>query len=497
MRKKIKNIRAAVIGSGVGGLAVAYRLNSLGLHVDVFESAEIYGGKIREFRKEGFRFDMGPSLFTLPQLLGEIYNLYGLDFDHEFKYKSLDTVCKYFYEDELRLNVSANPEKFAADAEKLTLESGQNILKFLKKSRFLYDITAEPFLFNKLFGLRNIFSRPFLRALLNAYRLSSFTSMHDYNKNFFQDKHIIQLFDRYATYNGSNPYRAPATLNLIAHLENNIGAFFPEKGMFQIADSLYRLAVEHGVNFYFRKKVEQILVQNSIANGIIVDGEKHDYDIIVSDVDVKTLYASMLPGIRLSRRIDKQELSTSALIFYWGISNSYPELEVHNILFSRAYKEEFINLSDLKNIYCDPTVYIFISSKIIKSDAPDGYENWYVMVNAPENTGQDWNNIIKETRKNIIDKINRMLKTNIEKYILFEEMLDPVLIEKRTGSWHGSLYGMSSNSISSAFLRHPNYFSKIKNLYFTGGSVHPGGGIPLCLSSATIIFKHLKNNLKL
>ncbi|NLJ07933.1 MAG: phytoene desaturase [Sphingobacteriales bacterium] len=492
---KQKDLKVAVVGAGIGGLATALRLRHLGYQVDVFESSDSFGGKIKELRRDGFRFDMGPSLFTLPQLVKEIFDLYHVDFDKAFPYYALDVVCKYFYEDGLQLSVSSNPSKFAEDAEKLTFESRQRILKFLRKSEYLYNLTSTPFIFNKLFSFSNIFSWPFLKALLNAYRLNSFNSMHEYNKGYFQDKHLVQLFDRYATYNGSNPYQAPATLNVIAHLENNIGAYFPSNGMFQIPVSLYKLACENGINFYFNTKVDAINIKKKKVKSIVVKGEELNYDVVVSDVDIKTLYKKIIRGATLPKRIEKHELSTSALIFYWGISTVFPVLDVHNILFSQGYKEEFENLFQLKNIYHDPTVYIFISSKIVKTDAPEGCENWYVMINAPENIGQNWDQIIQTARKNITEKINRVLKTDIENYILFEERLDPLQIEERTSSWHGSLYGMSSNSVGSAFMRHPNYFSKIKNLCFTGGSVHPGGGIPLCLSSAKIIANHLSKTI--
>jgi phytoene dehydrogenase-like protein len=194
----------------------------------------------------------------------------------------------------------------------------------------------------------------------------------------------------------------------------------------------------------------------------------------------------LIEGAKIPRRYAKQERSTSALIFYWGMNRQFKELDIHNILFTEDYPEEFRHLFEYKTVYRDPTIYIFISSKRVVTDAPEGCENWFVMINVPENTGQDWEGIIHESRKRIIAKINRFLKTEIEQSLVFEERLDPLRIEEQTSSWHGSLYGPSSNSRLSAFLRHPNCSPGIKGLFFCGGSVHPGGGIPLCLSSAKI-----------
>jgi phytoene dehydrogenase-like protein len=208
-------------------------------------------------------------------------------------------------------------------------------------------------------------------------------------------------------------------------------------------------------------------------------------------MDVYFTYNKLLPNVKYPKKTLSQERSSSAIIFYWGIKKEFPELDLHNIFFSNKYKDEFDAIFKAKTIYNDPTVYINISSKIAKKDAPENAENWFVMVNAPANEAQDWDNLINETRKNVISKINAVLKTNIEKLIETEEILDPRTIESKTLSYKGSLYGTSSNSKFAAFLRHPNFKKNIKGLYFVGGSVHPGGGIPLCLLSAKIATNHV------
>jgi len=198
------------------------------------------------------------------------------------------------------------------------------------------------------------------------------------------------------------------------------------------------------------------------------------------------LYRQLLKSQPFPDKWFRHERSTSALIFYWGMETMSAGLDLHNILFSNDYQQEFKCLFKLKTIYSDPTVYIFISSKIVKDDAPGGCENWFVMINTPENTGQDWDGMIADARSRIEDKIRRLTGIEVEKHRKFEFIIDPRSIEAMTASYRGSLYGNSSNSVWSAFQRHPN-FSRIKGLYFTGGSVHPGGGIPLCLSSAKIV----------
>jgi diapolycopene oxygenase len=203
-------------------------------------------------------------------------------------------------------------------------------------------------------------------------------------------------------------------------------------------------------------------------------------------MDIFSTYKKLLKEQTHPERTLRQERSSSAIIFYWGIKRQFAELDLHNILFSDNYQKEFEHIFDHKNLFEDPTVYINITSKELSSDAPNGGENWFVMINAPGDFGQNWDSFVAQARKNIIDKINRLIGINIEPLIEVEDILTPPLIEKSTGSYRGALYGAASNSKFAAFLRHPNFSSKIKGLYFSGGSVHPGGGIPLCLLSAKI-----------
>ena len=203
-------------------------------------------------------------------------------------------------------------------------------------------------------------------------------------------------------------------------------------------------------------------------------------------MDIFSTYKKLLKDQKHPEKTLRQERSSSAIIFYWGIKRKFAELDLHNILFSDNYRKEFDHIFEHKNLFEDPTVYINITSKELLSDAPSGGENWFVMINAPGDFGQNWDSLVAQARKNIIDKVNRLMGINIEPLIEAEDILTPPLIEKRTGSYRGSLYGAASNSKFAAFLRHPNFSSKIKGLYCCGGSVHPGGGIPLCLLSAKI-----------
>jgi diapolycopene oxygenase len=204
-------------------------------------------------------------------------------------------------------------------------------------------------------------------------------------------------------------------------------------------------------------------------------------------MDVVNTFRKLLPDAKQPERILRQPKSSSALIFYWGIKKSFAELGLHNIFFSNDYRAEFEYLFQKKTIYSDPTVYINITSKHKVDDAPEGGENWFILVNAPNNEGQNWDELIDKTRRAVIQKLTQNLGVDIGQLIECEAILDPRSIEAKTSSSQGALYGNSSNNRFAAFLRHANFSREFKNLYFVGGSVHPGGGIPLAILSAKIV----------
>ncbi|WP_426669592.1 1-hydroxycarotenoid 3,4-desaturase CrtD [Mucilaginibacter sp. McL0603] len=485
--------KAVIIGAGIAGIATAVRLAVKGYQVEVFEANNYAGGKIAEFEQDGFRFDAGPSLFTMPQYVDELFELAGKKPSQYFSYQKLDTLCQYFYEDGSRLTAYADEEKFINEVEKLTGDADA-IRKHLENSSRIYQISRPIFLEQSLHRLKTYFTFDAVRALFRLPKLDTSRTMHEANNSLFKDEHMVQYADRYATYNGSDPYQVPATLNVIPHLEHHLGAYFPEKGMYNIVSSLVQLAESIGVKFHYNSPVERVILENKKPIGIKIRDCIIEADIVVSNMDVWFTYHKLLSDHShlFPKKTLNQERSSSALIFYWGIKKKFEELDLHNIFFSTDYKTEFEHIWQKQTIHHDPTVYVNISSKFKPDDAPPGCENWFVMINVPANKGQDWGQLIKETRTNIQEKLSRILKTDIADLIVAESVLDPRSIENQTSSYQGSIYGSSSNSRFAAFLRHANRSVKIKNLYFCGGSVHPGGGIPLCLLSAKIVSEWIR-----
>jgi phytoene desaturase len=382
--------------------------------------------------------------------------------------------------------IQNNHQEIETEVENVFPTNGKLFTKKLKKASFINEQIGDLFLKNSLHDVRNFLNFKTLKALTNSWKLDLQTTFHKSNEKDLDDAKLVQLFDRFATYNGSNPYKTPGIMSIIPHFEHNVGTFFPKKGMVSITNSLVKLAESLGVQFQYNTIAEEILVENNAVIGVKTTDKIENSAIVVSNMDVYFTYHKMLPNQKPPKKILRQERSSSAIIFYWGIHKEFPNLDLHNILFSSDYKAEFEAIFDQKTIFDDPTVYVHISSKCLPNDAPKGAENWFVMINSPSNSGQDWDKLIAKARKAIIQKINKILQIDIEKFIEEESILDPRSIEMKTASYQGSLYGTSSNSKFAAFLRHPNFKKGLKNLYFVGGSVHPGGGIPLSLLSAKI-----------
>ncbi len=453
----------------------------------VFEANDYPGGKLSHFTLGKYRFDAGPSLFTMPHLVEELFELFDESPETHFSYKKKAVICRYFWEDGKQLTAYADREQFLNEVYNQFGIPQKRLHNYLKKSAKKYTLTAPLFLEKSLHKLSTYLSKDTIKAILNMGVLDLNNTLNEVNQKTIKEPHMVQFYNRFATYNGSSPYLTPGIMSMIPHLEQHMGTFFPKGGMHSITDSLYTLAKSKGVKFQFNKQVERIIIENKKAKGIEVAGETHKATIVVSNMDIVPTYRKLLPDQRAPEKILKQPRSSSALIFYWGIKKSFPHLDLHNIFFSKDYEAEFDAIFNQLTICDDPTVYINITSKEEKGDAPGNGENWFVMINTPGDTGQDWDSLIPKVRERVLGKLSRLLGESMSPLIEEETYMDPRLIASKTQSYQGSLYGASSNNKMAAFLRHPNFSSRIKGLYFCGGSVHPGGGIPLCLLSAKIV----------
>ena len=362
--------KAIVVGAGIAGIAASIRLAHLGYQVEVFESNDYPGGKLSEIQLGPYRFDAGPSLFTLPDQVEELFTLSGRNPADHFEYIRLPVACHYFWEDGKQIKAYADVNAFAEEVETKLGEPADHVRQALQKSAYIYEHLSPLFMHRSLHQWKTWTSPQALKSYLKMGKLGIFDTMNGANENQFRHPKLVQLFNRYATYNGSDPYQTAATLNIIPHLEFNIGAFFPKKGMHAITQSLYQLAKDVGVTFHFSTKVQKIDVVNQKAVGISTEKTSHTADIVVNNMDMVNAYKHLLKDQKQPTFLLKQPKSSSALIFYWGIKKIFPELDLHNILFSEDYKSEFDHIFKLGKIGSDPTVYINITSVYKEDDAP-------------------------------------------------------------------------------------------------------------------------------
>ncbi|MFO8061851.1 MAG: phytoene desaturase family protein [bacterium] len=479
--------KVAVVGSGLGGLSAAIRLASAGYSVHVFEQRDSPGGKADILRLGDYRFDCGPSLLTMPFVFEELFDSAGEDMDQYLSFTPLDIHCRYFYSDSTVIDRYSDLNDFRNEIISKT-RSRPVLDEFYAHLKAIYEYTSDIFLYNTPFEKDILLRKENLLKLPAVYKTDAIRSLSKMNNAYFNDSRIIQLFNRYATYNGSSPYRCPATFGIIPYIEEAFGAYNVDGGIYSITNALFKLAREKGVIFHFNSTVRKIIIKGRTVRGIVVGNTVKKFRRIVINTDVNYCYENLIDNHSLSYQIQKiNEPSSSAFVFYWGIKGNHDILKTHNILFSRNYRDEFHSIFSSKKIYSDPTIYINITSKYSPSDAPDGCENWFVMVNVPADTDKDWHSIKQYMRNIIISKIKNYTNIDIADRIETEHSWDPYGIESDTSSRNGSIYGHSSNSLFSAFLRQPNRSMEFKGLYFCGGSAHPGGGMPLVVLSGKFV----------
>jgi phytoene desaturase len=478
--------RVLVIGAGLGALSGAIRLARMGFDVTLFEKNPTVGGKLNEVRLGEYRFDTGPSLLTMPFVIDELFEFAGFSREEFLEFVPVEPICRYFYPDGATLDASTDIAKMKSEMAKLSVDDANAYESFLKYSERIYRLTADIFLFSPIHEFAKLIAWRNLRTLLRLPQIDPRRTVHQGVASFFKDARLVQLFDRYATYNGSNPYRAPATLNIIPYVEYVLGSYYIRGGMYRLAEAMLHVATALGVKINTSAKVEKILHDGRRVTGLIVNGEKIAGDDVLCGQDVVVAYNQLLDGFKKQReKLNRLEPSSSGLVFLWGVGKKHPALAHHNILFSGDYEKEFDQIFAAQRPPDDPTIYVAITGKSDPAHAASHGENWFVLLNMPYLTeGLNWKDETARVRQLVLQKLRNM-GFDIERHIE-ESCLTPEEFYQRYLSNRGSIYGISSNRRSSAFKRPANRSRDLRGLYFAGGSTHPGGGIPLVLLSGKI-----------
>ena len=477
MSKKI-----TIIGAGLGGLSAAVRLAKSGFDVTVLEKNETVGGKVNSVEADGYQFDTGASLLTMRHVFEDLFEYAERDIADYLDIVPLDPICRYFWTDKIVFDASSSIEKTEREIERIAPEDVENFRKYLNDAKRKYDVAEKTFLAHALNDLPKLLRPKYLKDLL---AISSTKTLDKHNASYFKSAKLRQLFNRFATYNGSSPFQTPATFALVPFVEFGLGAWYVRGGIYEIPKALTKLADEFGVKIRTECAVEKIIVENEKAVGVkLENGENLRSDCVVANSDAIETYRNLLDKKYFSAKLDRREPSCSGFVLLLGVKKKYPQLAHHNIFFSDDYRAEFDalfkNLRPAKN----PTIYICATSRTDATQSPENCENLFVLINAPYTSDKtDWKTEAQSYRDSIIEKLESYGLEGLDKSIEFERIITPEDFESKYRTNRGSIYGVSSNGIFSAFLRVPNKSRQIENLYFVGGATHPGGGMPLVLLS--------------
>ncbi len=468
-----------IVGGGLGGLAAAIRLGAAGHAVTVLERNGNLGGQLADRERDGFRFDVGPTLLTLPELFDSLFELSGTSLSAEVELVRLDPQIRYRWADGSTLDVRDDPDATAKGFEALAAGGGDAYRRFDAHGRRIWELSERTFLEGPMAG-----PLPFARRMHSPRDLAAIDALRTLSgraRRMFDDPRLVQWAERYATCAGSSPFAAPATLSCIPHVESAHGTWYPLGGMSRLRDALVRAARRTGSVLRPGVEVEAIERNGHRVRGVrTTDGERVPADVVVADVDAEHLYTDLLPIAPMRRRVRQAPRSLSAVVIAAGVRGRTDGIAHHNVWFSESYRREFRQLVHERREAEEPTIYACVSSTTDPDQAPPGDENWFLLVNAP--SGAD---VERESARDHALVLLAERGVDLRYRLVFTEVMAPQDIAARYRSAGGAIYGSSSNGHRAAFLR-PSNRGPLRGLYLVGGSTHPGGGLPLVLIGARI-----------
>lgn len=476
-----------VVGAGLGGLSAAIHLACQGRQVLVFEKNDLVGGKLNLVQAAGYTFDTGPSLFTMPWVVRDLFAAAGRDVYDYLDLIPIEPTCRYWWPDGTEFHAWQTMPQLVQEIARLSPPDVEGFFRFLAHTARIYRIVAPAFLLQPFDGLRDLLTPD---LLWHGWQIDSLHSVDATVRHFFRSPYLQQVFNRYATYNGSSPYLSPATFNVISYIEFAEGGWYVRGGMYELARALVRLAQELGIAVRTGTEVVEVLHRNQQAHGVrLSDGQSIAAATVVLNTDPRYAYQHLLRGQpRIATRLQRLEPSCSGFILLLGVDRIYDQLAHHTIFFSQDYPREFAAIFQKRVPAADPTVYVCATSLSDPHLAPPGHMNLFVLVNAPALTERvRWAREAPAYRDTIIQKLERMGLSNLRQHIVYEQIITPEDLQQRYHAAGGAIYGLASNTRFAAFMRPPLRAHRIQRLYFVGGGTHPGGGIPLVLLSGKAV----------
>ncbi|MDM5318044.1 phytoene desaturase family protein [Fictibacillus sp. b24] len=476
--------KIAVIGGGLGGLSAAISLALQNCEVHVYEKNDHFGGKLMPVTLGTHTFDFGPNTITMPQVFDQVFVDAGENPRDYFEWIPLKTHTRNISSSGEVFDMSTDLDEVVSQLHKLDSYAAQKYPDYLDEVTRLYHLAEKEFFPRTFTSMKDYLSPSLFRAFMKVRPMQNMDSFHN---AYFKHPLLLQTFNRYATYIGSSPFHAPATFALIAYLEMIQGVYYVKGGNVKIAESMAQLAEKRGVHLYSGVEVKKIHVKNNHAKTLILsNGDEVEFDAVVMNGDLLEAYPKLVeehyrPSMT-NKKVESYSPSISAFVLLAGLNKRLDKMLHHQVYFSKDYRQEFETLFNGKYPE-DPTIYISNSSVTDPSVSPDG-DNLFILVNAPPiRNNQQENNLEYERYKNLVYDRLESFGLNIRPHIVQERMITPHDIQCKFGAFRGALYGISANKRKNTFLRPSNRSKDINNLFFAGGTTHPGGGSPMVIIS--------------
>jgi phytoene desaturase len=495
----VDNKSVVIIGAGIGGIATSIYLAQKGYKVNIYEKNNMPGGRCGQLIHEGHRFDLGATMLLMPGVYREVFDSLGLNFDELLEMKPLEDLYKLYFDDGKEIVFSTDRKKMEEQHEAIEKGSFRKSEEYISEGYNFYKIAHK-----KLIGRNfyNFFEFATLRNVSMLIKLKTYLTHQKYVQRFFKNPHLQMAYTFQNIYVGQSPFDAPAFFSMIPAIELIEGSYFPRGGIFSVVEKLKSAALKSGVTFHFDKEVSSIQVSRNKAESItLTGGEIVTADLIVANADLPYVYRELLPDIRKSRRLEKKKYSCSAMVFHWGLDKRYPQLAHHNVFLNDGFGTGLRVIFKDKSADPNPSFYVHAPTRTDSSAAPENHDTLSVIVGTghlDETREQDWNNLKNISREAVIKRLKKAGLTDLEEHIRHERCYTPKTWESAYHVSKGSVFGSLSHSLfQMGYFRPHNRHNYYKNLYFVGGSTHPGNGIPLVLLSAKLtserIFKEEKN----
>ncbi len=481
--------KVLVIGGGLGGLSAAIRLAVDGYKVEVFEQNERAGGKLNTRTGQGYSFDTGPSILTMPWVLEQLFSSAGRKLEDYITLERVEPQWRTFFEDGFSMDVTSDLPTLLQQIKGLSREDSVSIFEYLKYCARMYELSMKSFYNKSLGGLKELRK---LHTLSELLEMNPLKSMSERTHIHLEDPHLRQLFNFFSMYVGSSPYQAPAILSQLVYVQLGLGIYYVKGGMYNIAKAMLQLLDELNVPVHTSTPVEAILHNGSQVTGLqLRDGKSVMGDQIICNLEVipayKTLLKSFAPAQVEADRLKAYKPAVSGLVLLLGMDQSFPELAHHNFFFSKDPAKEFQQIFEKGIPADDPTIYIGISKKSDSTQAPEGKENWFVLTHVPPlKEGESWRDQAEAYRDRVLTKLERMGLRGLRDHIEYEDRFIPDDLAQLYGANGGSIYGVVTDRKMNGGFKIPSKSGVLDQLYFVGGSTHPGGGVPMVTLSGQL-----------